>query len=100
MASLSRQLVSLCSSINTRAILNKQPQRFLSVQHIQFTNTPPEISKDELWKKKNQMMFRAIDHNGDNVVSQDDIKLMAENCKKSGKYRHEDITAFTNRYDV
>ena len=46
------------------------------------------------------MMFRAIDHNGDNVVSQDDIKLMAENCKKSGKYRHEDITVFTNMYDV
>ena len=100
MASLSRQLVSLCSSINTRAILTKQPQRFLSVQHIRFTSTPPEIIKDELWKKKSEIALRFIDHNGDNVVSQEDFKLMAENCKKSGKYRHEDITAFTNRYDV
>ena len=100
MASLSRQLVSLCSSINTRAILTKQPQRFLYVQNIQFTSTPAEISKDELWKKKSQMALRFIDHNGDNVVSQEDIKMMGENCKKSGKYHHEDITAFTNRYDV
>ena len=100
MASLTRQLVSLCSSINTRAILTKQPQRFLVIQNIRFTSASAEISKDELWEIKNKMIFRTIDHNGDNVVSQEDFKLMAEDYKKSGKYRHEDITAFTNKYDV
>ena len=100
MASFTRQLVSLCSSINTRAILTKQPQRFLAVQNIRFTSISAEISKDELWEKKNKMIFRNLDHNGDNVVSQEDFTLMAEDFKKSGKYRHEDITAFTNRYDV
>ena len=98
MASLSRQLVSLCSRINTRAILTKQPRRFLALQNIRFTSTPAGISKDELWEKKNKMIFRTVDYNGDNLVSQEDFKLMAEDYKKSGKYRHEDITAFTNRY--
>ena len=100
MGSLSRELVSLCSCIKTRAILTKQPQRFLAVQHIRFTSTPAGISENELWEKKNKMIFRNLDHNGDNVVSQEDFKLIAEDFKKSGKYRHEDITAFTNRYDV
>ena len=100
MTSLSRQLVSLSSRINTRAILTKQPQRFLAVQNIRFTSTPAGISENELWEKKNKMIFRNLDHNGDNVVSQEDFKLIAEDFKKSGKYRHEDITAFTNRYDV
>ena len=98
MASLSRQLVSLCSSINTRAILTKQPQTFLAVQFIQFTSTPAGISKDELWKKKNQMIFRAIDHNGDNFFSQDDYPALTEQLIKSGKYHLEDITAFVNKY--
>ena len=94
----SQKLVSLCSSINTRAILTGQPQRFSAVQFIRFTSTPPEINRDELWKKKNQMIFRAIDHNRDNFFSQDDYPALTEQLIKSGKYHHKDITAFINKY--